>query len=372
MARTLIPRLVGSLSAVAAVGAVALSGQTLIPPTLAAPEPILLAQAEDLTPVNFTLSWLMQGVDAPLTTALAEGYFEAEGLDVSYERGFGSADSISKIAAGQYDIGFGDMYSMIEFNQNNPDQQLIAVMVPYNKSPFGIITLKDSGIDTPEALEGRNLGAPAGDAPRRLWPVFANQVGIDSDSVEWTTMEPRLRQTFLLTGQVEAISAFTYSALPALINGGQGLDDINIFYYNDNGLDFYGNAVITTVEFAEENPEVLSRFLRAYTQGLQDTIRDPEAGLQTVMDADEGGLLSEDDERLRLKIALEDLIVTPEAIENGIGSVDPERLEVTIAQVVEGFDLSETPSVEEVYDDSFLPSAEERVMPPESERGSLE
>jgi len=245
-------------------------------------------------------------------------------------------------------------------------------MVPYNKSPFVIITLKDSGIDTPEALEGRNLGAPAGDAPRRLWPVFARQVGIDPDSVEWTTMEPKLRQTFLLTEQVEGISAFVYSALPALVNGGKGLDDLNIFYYNDNGLDFYGNAVITTVDYAEENPEVLSGFLRAFTRGLQDTIRDPEASLQTVLDADEGGLLNENDERLRLKIALEDLIITPEAIENGIGAVDPERLEVTIAQVVEGFDLSETPRVDEVYDDSFLPSEEERAMPPESERGSLE
>ncbi len=372
MARSLISRWVRSLSVVAAVATAALSAPVSLTPTLAAPEPIQLAQNDALTPVNFTLSWLVQGVDAPLTMAIDKGYFEEQGLDVSYERGFGSADSIGKIAAGQYDIGFGDIYSMVEFNQKNPDQQLIAVMVPYNKSPFVIITLKDSGINTPEDLEGRNLGAPAGDAPRRLWPVFARQVGVDPDSVEWTTMEPKLRQTFLLTGQVEGISAFVYSALPALVNGGKGMEDLNLFYYNDNGLDFYGNAVITTVEYAEENPEVLSSFLTAYTQGLQDTIRDPEAGLQTVIAADAGGLLNDQDERLRLKIALEDLIITPEAEENGIGTVDPERLEATIAQVVEGFDLAETPSVDQVFDDSFLPPAEVRAMPPESERGSLE
>lgn len=371
MFRSLLHHLARSGSALAAIGVVAVSAQISLAPTSANPEPILLAQSESLTPVKFTLSWLLQGVDAHLALAMEKGYFQEEGLDVTFERGFGSADSIGKIAAGQYDIGFGDIYSMIEFNQKNPDQQLIAIAVPYNKSPFVIITLKESGIDTPEALGGRKLGAPAGDAPRRLWPVFAKQVGVEPGSAEWTSMEPKLRQTFLLTKQVEAISGFSYSALPELVNGGKGLDDLNLFYYNDNGLDFYGNAVITRVDYAEENPEVLQGFLKAYIRGFQDMVRDPDAGLQAVLDADEGGLLKDADERLRLRIALEDLIITEEVEENGIGSVDPERLESTIAQVVEGFELSETPTVDQVFDDSFLPPAEERELPPVEERGAL-
>ncbi len=366
-----------SVAMVSAAAATAVLGASLGPtdPSAALPvhaEEQLLAQAEALTSVSFTLSWLPQGVDAPLTLALDKGYFEAEGLDVTYERGFGSADSINKIAAGQYDIGFGDAYSMIEFNQKNPDQQLTAVAIPYNRSPFSIITLKDSGIATPQDLEGRTLGAPAGDAPRRLWPIFAQQVGVGVDSVSWTTMEPKLRQTFLLQGQVDAISAFVYSALPALINGGKTLDDLNIFYYNDNGVNFYGNAVITRVDYAEENPEVVEGFLRAYIKGIQDTMMDPSAGLDSVMAADDSGLMKREDEKLRLQIALDDLMMTDEVAEMGIGTVDPERFETTIAQVVEGFELSETPSIDEVFDESFLPPLEERALPPESERQALE
>lgn len=150
-------------------------------------------QTKEKRAIKVNPSWLLQGDNAPLTVAIQKGYFAEKGLDVNLERGFGSADTLAKVASGQFQIGFGDMYSMIEFNNKNPNDKLVAVAVPYNEAPFAIISLKKSGIDTPKALQGKQLGAPAGDAPRRLWPVLARQVGIAPDSVEWITMEPMLR-----------------------------------------------------------------------------------------------------------------------------------------------------------------------------------
>lgn len=59
--------------------------------------PLLVSQG--LTPLKFTLSWLPSSMDTPLVTAILKGYFAEEGLEVTYERGYGSADSITKIAA---------------------------------------------------------------------------------------------------------------------------------------------------------------------------------------------------------------------------------------------------------------------------------
>ncbi|MBE9075875.1 ABC transporter substrate-binding protein [Romeria aff. gracilis LEGE 07310] len=329
------------------------------------------AEPQSLTPVKFTLSWLLQGVDAPMTLAMERGYFAEEGIDLQFERGYGSADTASKIAAGQYDMGFGDMYSMIEFNQQNPDQKLVAVAVPYNKAPFVLVALEESGIDSIEDMAGKKLGAPAGDAPRRLWPVLAEEVGVEADSVEWVTMEPKLRETFLLQGEVDAISGFIYSMMPSLVKGGKSEDDLNIFYYTDNGLNFYGNVVLVKESFLEENPELVEGFITAYIKGLQDTLKDPEAGLDSVMAVGDD-LMERDAEKLRLQIALNNLIVSAEVEANGIGAVDSERLKESIAQTVEGFDLETTPAVEEVFDGSYLPPLEERQLPPESERQSLE
>lgn len=326
---------------------------------------------EELTPIDFTLSWLLQGVDGPLLLAIERGYFAEEGLDVSFERGYGSSGTAATIAAGQYDLGFGDMYSMIEFNQQNPDDKLIAVAVAYNKAPFALLTFEENGIDSVEDVIGKKLGAPIGDAPRRLWPVLAEQVGVDAEGVEWVTMEPKLRQSFLLQGNVDAISGFSYSMLPALVEAGRTLDDLNIFYYTDNGLDLYGNVILVKESYLEENPEVVEGFISAYLKGIQDTLRDPEAGLEAVMAAGDD-LMDREAEKLRLQIALDGLIVTDEVEEIGLGDADPERLEATIAQTVEGFGLPETPAVEEVFDNSYLPPLEERQAPPESDRQPLE
>jgi NitT/TauT family transport system substrate-binding protein len=345
------------------------TGTDLAAPDTAA-ETTTAATPESLTPVRFTLSWLLQGVDAPLTLAIERGYFAEEGLDVQFERGFGSADTPNTIAAGQYDVGFGDMYAMLEFNERNPDEKLIAVAVPYNKAPFAILTTKESGIDTVEELQGKTLGAPAGDAPRRLWSVFAEEVGVDADSVEWVTMEPRLRESFLLQGNVDAISGFIYSMLPSLVEGGKGLDDLNVFYYIDNGLDFYGNAILVKESFARENPEVVQAFLRAYLRGLDAMLRDPEAGLNSVMAAGDD-LMDRDAERLRLQLALDGLLVSDEVEEVGLAAVDPDRLQETIAQTVAGFGLERTPNAEEVFDGSFLPPLEQRTPPPAAERKEL-
>jgi len=290
---------------------------------------------QSLTPVKFTLSWLLQGVDAPMTLAIERGYFAEEGLDIQFERGFGSADTASKIAANQYDMGFGDMYSMIEFNQQNPNEKMVAVAVPYNKAPFVLIALKESGIKSVQDLAGKKLGAPAGDAPRRLWPVLAEQAGVDADSVEWVTMEPKLRETFLLQGEVDAISGFVYSMMPSLVKGGKSEEDLDIFYYIDNGLDFYGNVILVKESFLKENAETVKGFLNAYIRGMQDTLKDPVAGLDSVIAAGDE-LMERDAEKLRLQIALNNLLVNEEVETIGLGAVDPDRLKESIDQTVKG------------------------------------
>jgi NitT/TauT family transport system substrate-binding protein len=323
----------------------------------------------ELRTIKVNPSWLLQGDNAPITLASEKGYFAEEGLNVVIERGYGSAKTITDVAAGTVEIGFGDMYSMIEFNAKNPNDPVVAVAVPYNRSPFAIATLSTNGIADPKALQGKKLGAPAGDAPRKLWPVFAEQVGIPADSVEWITMEPKLRETFLVKGDVDAVSGFSTSILPALAKAGKQESDLTMFYYNDFGLNLYGNAIVVKKSFLEQNPDVVRGFLRAYFRGMQDVIKDPAAGLASVMKAGDS-LMEEASEKQRLKIALERLWVTPETEANGLGGIDPARFEQTINQVAGVFEVT-PPPISEVFDDSYLPPASERGLPPAGDRQPL-
>src|SRR5881628_4053147 len=125
------------------------------------------------TKVKFALDWQIQGPQAPFISAKAGGAFAAQGLDVTIDRGTGSQKTIEQVATGTYDLGYGDVNSMIEYNVKNPQMPLIAVGMVLNSPPFALLSLKRYGIREPKDLKGASIGAPAGDAPRRLWPIFA-------------------------------------------------------------------------------------------------------------------------------------------------------------------------------------------------------
>src|SRR3989304_4907132 len=122
-----------------------------------APAPSL-AQGRTVT-WKFTLDFLIQGPQAPFVIALEKGYYAKEGINLTMDRGFGSADAVTKIASGAYDLGYADINSMIEFNARNPGKELVAIAILLNSPPFAILTLR----------RGNNPSAPGVCFPS--WPA---------------------------------------------------------------------------------------------------------------------------------------------------------------------------------------------------------
>lgn len=71
--------------------------------------------APKLTPIKFTLDFRITGQTSPFFLAQSKGYYRDEGLDVSIDVGSGSVASITRIASGVYQMGLGDISSLIEF-----------------------------------------------------------------------------------------------------------------------------------------------------------------------------------------------------------------------------------------------------------------
>ena len=62
----------------------------------------------------------------------------------------------------------------------------------------------------------------------------------------------------------------------------------------------------------------------------------------------------------RLRMAIRDNIVTPEARTHGYGAVDLARLEDAINQIALAYTFKAKPKAEDVFDATFLPSAADR------------
>lgn len=312
------------------------------------------------TPVKFSLDWKFEGPAAPFLVALEKGYFADEGLDVTIDTGAGSVEPINRVASGAYDMGFGDINSVIKFNDQNPSTPLKSIYMVYNKPAFAIVGRKSLGVSAPKDLEGRKLGAPAPDGAYAQWPIFVEANGIDASKVTVENVGFPVREPMLASGQVDAITGFSFSSFINLKANGVPADDIAVMLMADYGVDLYGNTIIVSPAFAAAKPDAVKAFLRALNKAIEETIADPEAAVAYVVAANP--VVDKATELERLKMALDQNIVTDEVKANGLGAVDPARLSKAIDQIGLTFEFAAKPTAEAAFDASFLPEAAERAV----------
>jgi NitT/TauT family transport system substrate-binding protein len=321
----------------------------------AAPQP-----ASAQTKVRFTLDWIPGSTHSAFLIALQKGYYKAEGLDVSIDRGKGSAEVVRQLASGVYDMGFPDINVVMDFDSKNPEQAFPVLMSGYEQAPAAIFVLKSSGITDPKQLNGKKLGSAANDSTFKLFPIFAGQTGIDMSSVQIQYIEPSLREVLLAQGKVDAIPGQMFNSLIELQAKGVKETDIRYFMYKDYGLQLYGNSIAASRRFLKENPEAVKGFLRATVKGLKDVVRDPEAGVKAAIAFEP--LLNPDIERERLQLALNCCINTENVRKNGYGDIDRDRLQNVISLITKAYNLPRQPSIDEIFDASFLAPKSERMV----------
>ncbi len=320
------------------------------------------AGAQALTPIKFQLDWRFEGPSALFLTPVAKGYFKDAKLDVTVDAGNGSGGAVTRVASGTYDIGFADMAALMEFHANNPDapNKPVAIMVVYNNTPASVMALKKTGIKTPADLAGKKLGAPVFDAGRRAFPIFQKANGVGA--VNWTAMDPPLRETMLARGDVDAITGFTFTSLLNLEARGVKAEDVTVLQYPDYGVKLYGNVIIATPKLLKENPAAVKAFLSAFAKGAKDVIANPAAAIEYVKQRD--GIINTELETRRLKLAIDTVINSADARAEGFGQLNPGRLALMASQVSDAFNTKTRINPDAVWNASFLPSkAELNILP---------
>ena len=309
------------------------------------------------TPIKFQLDWRFEGTSALFLHPVAMGYFQDAKLDVSVDAGNGSGAAVTRVASGTYDIGFADMAALMEFHANNPEapNKPVAIMMVYNNTPASVMSLKKSGINSPADLTGKKLGAPVFDAGRRAFPIFSKSNGIGA--VNWTAMDPSLRETMLVRGDVDAITGFTFTSLLNIEARGVKAQDVVVFPYPAYGVKLYGNAIIATPKILQENPAAVRAFLAAFSKGAKEVIANPSKAIESVKARD--GIINTELETRRLKLAIDTVINSPDARAEGFGQISAPRLALMASQVSDAFNTKTRINPDAVWNGAFLPSAKE-------------
>src|ERR1700730_1187646 len=310
------------------------------------------------TPIKFSLDFKFEGPSAPFLIGIDNGYYQAEGLNVTVDTAAGSLEPITRVASGTYDMGFGDINSLIKFRDQNPTAPIKAVFMVYNRQTFAIVARKSRGVTAPKGLEGKKLGAPAADGAFAQWKIFVQANNLDASKVTIENVGFPVREPMLAAGQVDAITGFSFSSYISLKDRGVPVDDIVVLLMADYGVNLYGNSIIVSPKFAAEKPEALKGFLRAFLKGLKDTVRDPATAVDSVIKRND--VAKKDVELERLNMALRDNVLTAEVKADGFGAVEAERLDKSIDQIALTYEFKAKPKGADIFDQSFLPPAADR------------
>ncbi len=320
----------------------------------------VVANAQSPKSLRFVMDWAAQGPQAIFLTPEGQQCYAKAGLAVTTDRGYGSGDTITKVGAGTYDIGFADLNAMIEYNARNPSAREVAVFVIYDGSPLSIVTLKESKIEKPADLAGRTVAAPPGDASRRLLPLLASANNFDVSTVKLNNVSPEVRESLLARRGTDAIAGAAFTAYMGVRGAQVPADQIVVMRYSSFGVDLFGSALVVRRDFAEANADTVKAFVGCVALGIKTAVANPTAAIAALKKVDP--LTIDAVETERLKLSYDWSILTDSVKKNGLSFVDPARLQRTAKQVAEAFGVP-VPAPDDVYVDKYLPPRGDLALP---------
>lgn len=308
------------------------------------------SQAVAADKVLFSLQWIPGGNHFGVFAAKEQGFYKDAGLDVEIQRGFGSGDTAKRVATGTADIGIADAGSVIVGRSNGLKIKLVASL--YEKSPDAIFFIKDSGIAKPKDLEGRTIGATAGEAGEKLIPLFASKAGFDSKKLNVVNIAPSAKYASLAAKTIDSIIAFLNEAPPAQAALQKTGSQLGQFVFSDYGIDYYSLGIIASDDTIAKRADVVKRFVAATMKGYAWALKNPDRAADDFVKNYPETTRSIVIEQWKASLPM---IVTDNSRKNGLGTLDEGKMSETIKLIAQVQKVDSSITAKDVYVSDFVP-----------------
>ena len=219
------------------------------------------AFAKPLDKVSVQLSWRHQFQFAGFYAAVQQGFYNDVGLEVTLlEGGPGiSCNEVILLKQVHYCNAPGSVV-----RRKLAGEKIVVLASIMQHSPLVLLTLKDSGLDTPKSLIGKRVESMLVGEPIVEIKAMFQKEGIDLTMLD--NLENSIGIDALVEGEVDAKFAF-------ISNEPHQLDLVNIEYNVispvDYGIDFYGDVLLTSQYQIDNYEERAQRFKEATIKGWQ-------------------------------------------------------------------------------------------------------
>ena len=306
--------------------------------------------ASAMDKVKFALDWIPYGKHAMFYVNIDKGFWKDAGLDVQMTRGFGSGDTVKRVASGTDDFGFASVGNMIAAKSRGAELKMVGMI--HDKTLETVATLVGNKITKPSDLEGKKIGSPEANASRVIFPAFANINKFDNNKVTWVNMTVPATTPSLLAGRVDAILIF-YTEKPTVDAASKKVGKKPLYMlYADHGMATYGNGLLVSEKTLKNKPDLVKRFLAATYKGIAWSVENPQEAVDIFIKHNPA--ISPDLARKHFDIAVDSLL-SPNALKEGIGHMTKDRMVFTNELITKHMKLPKKTPVEDVYTNAFLP-----------------
>lgn len=230
-------------------------------------------QNQELKKVTVILDYVPNTNHTGMYVALDKGYYEAEGLDVEIiEPTEGATATLIAQQKGTFGIAYQEDVTIALTAEDPLPIKAIATIIQHNTS--GFVSLQDSGITSPADFEGKTYAGWAGPGESAVLEACMTKEGKDFSKLNMVISDG---SGFEALGKSCDLMWFFegWDCITAEMNG------VKLNYMEcrqlDERLDYYTPIIITSDAVIEEDPEMISAFLRATEKGYQDAISEPDA-----------------------------------------------------------------------------------------------
>lgn len=284
-----------------------------------------------LDKVKFQTDWIPSGEHAAYYGGIEKGIFAEEGLDVAITRGYGSGDTVTKLAAGSFDFGVADVGAVMTARARTQIPVKVVSTV-YTHSPHSLFVLKSSGITTFKGLEGKRIGITPGNSHRVYFPSVAEKAGTDPAKIIWVNMDGGAMAPQLIAKNIDAAPFYSihyYFNNKAAKRAGE---EIVALPFVEVGFAIYAASIIASDKTLETRPDLVAKFTRAVHRSFEWARDNPEETcrlhVKRVPEVDLDDCLGS----LKATLAF---VFNDESKKTGLGKTDPARIASTWKAVSE-------------------------------------
>lgn len=320
-----------------ALTALALPAAALLALTSCASSTAGAESTDGLTPITFQASWINDAEFAGYFAAIDEGLYEEHGIEVTYLPGGPNVIPESTLIAGDADIALTSPDTTVSAIEQGAD--LVIVGTQYQQNPLGVVSLKESGIDSPDDLVGKTVAVP--DVNRVAFDALLTLNGIDPDSV--TVVPYAYDPTPLLTGEVDATLDFVTNVPYTIEESGAEATSFTLYDY---GYKIPNDTVVVSRDTLENKREALVAWLRASRAGWEANLADPTVYPPTFEDTWFAGTGRTLENEIFFNTAQKPLIETPAGILS--------MTDATVQETIDSLALIGITATEDMFDLSLL------------------